>query len=227
MVLLVALGTGGYMAGASSTFTLKHVQIEGNKHLSDADLLALMRIPDDENLLMLSSERMYERLHSSPWIKSVSIRKILPDTLVVRVDESQPQALISKPNGYVVVDSQGIELERIHGRSERFLPVIRASDLEQTEEFGAALRLASVINDAGISKSASSVEIVGLDGDVKDLSVKIDGLEVKVGEGSYDKKLTRLYELMEEIRKRPFDVEYIDLRFANRVIVKPVAEVVQ
>ena len=55
----------------------------------------------------------------------------------------------------------------------------------------------------------------------------IDGMEIKVGEGSYEQKLARLFELIDEIRSRPIEVDYIDLRFANRVIVKPVAEVIQ
>ena len=227
LVVMAVLGTGVYMFAASDLFAIKEVRIQGNRHLSDAELRTLMRVEAGQNLLLVSSERLYDRLHSSPWIRSVSLRKELPGTLLVRVEESKPQALLRKPNGYVVVDIQGIELERIHGRPERFLPVIKAHDIEDTEEFAEALRLAEVINDAGIAKRARSVEIVGLDGDVKDLAVRIDGMEIKVGQGSYDKKLRRLNELLDEIKRRPMDVEYIDLRFANRVIVKPVAEVVQ
>ncbi len=228
VMFLVGLASGGlYMFAASDVFELRQVEIHGNKHLSDAELMALMKVTGKENLLLISTERLYDRLHSSAWIRRVSIRKELPHTLVVRVEESQPQALLKSRNGFLIVDDEGIELDRIPGRQERFLPVIEAYDTRDTKEFREALRLATVINDAGIAKRARSVEIVGLDGDAKDLAVRIDGLEIKVGEGSYEQKLARLFDLIEEIRRRPMQVDYIDLRFANRVIVKPVAEVIQ
>ena len=228
MLAVIAIAGGGlYMVAASDLFELRQVDIHGNKHFSDAELMALMRVTGKENLLMLSTERLYDRLHSSPWIRRVSMRKELPHTLVVRVIESEPQALIKSRGGYVMVDDEGIELERIHGRQERFLPIIEAHDTRGTREFHEALRLAKVINDAGIAKRAQSVDIVGLDGDTKDLAVRIDGMEIKVGEGSYEQKLARLFDLIDEIKRRPIKIDYIDLRFANRVIVKPVAEVIQ
>jgi cell division protein FtsQ len=227
LALLTAALAGLYMFAASDVFAIKRVEIRGNQHLPDSELMALMRVGRDDNLLMISGERVYDRLHSSPWIKRVSVRKELPGTLVVKVEETEPQALVRKRNAFVIVDNEGVELERIHGRPERFLPLISSFDTRETKEFREALRLASVINDAGIAKRAKSVEILGLDGDVKDLAVRIDGMEIKVGEGSYDKKLARLFELIEEIKNRPIKVDYIDLRFANRVIVKPVAEVIQ
>ena len=227
-MLVVALAGGGlYMFAASDVFELRQVVIHGNQHLSDAELMALMRVTGKENLMLLSTERLYDRLHSSAWIRRVSMRKELPHTLVVKVVESKPQALLKNRNGYVIVDDEGIELERILGRQERFLPVIETYDATDTKEFREALRLATVINDVGIAKRARSVNIVGLDGDTKDLAVKIDGMEIKVGEGSYEQKLARLFDLIDEIRSRPIEVDYIDLRFANRVIVKPVAEAIQ
>ncbi len=199
-------------------------------HLSDSELMALMRVTGKENLMMLSTERLYDRLHSSAWIRRVSIRKELPHTLFVRVLESEPTALLKSRGGYVMVDDKGIELERIHGSQERFLPMIEVydtGDARDTKEFREALRLAKVINDAGIAKRAQSVNIVGLDGDTKDLAVRIDGMEIKVGMGSYEQKLSRLFDLIEEIKSRPIEIDYIDLRFANRVIVQSVAEVIQ
>jgi cell division protein FtsQ len=230
MLVLLAFaltGTGLYFFGKSDLFELKRVEISGNKHLSDTDLMDLMRLTGEENLVMLSTERLYDRLHSSAWIKSVSMRKEFPNTLVVRLRESEPQAILRKKGGFVIVDEDGIELERLTGRLERFLPVIDANEAEDTREFREALKLASVINNIGIAKRARRVDIVGIEGDTKDLAVRIDGMEIKVGEGSYEEKLAKLSDLIEEIRSRPIDVEYIDLRFANRVIVKPVAEVVQ
>jgi cell division septal protein FtsQ len=48
-----------------------------------------------------------------------------------------------------------------------------------------------------------------------------------VGEGEYEDKLARLADIEKEIKDRNISVDYIDLRFANRVLVSPVTEVIR
>ncbi|MFC1769847.1 cell division protein FtsQ/DivIB [Nitrospirota bacterium] len=226
-IVLGLVGTAGYFLINSGGFTLREVVINGNRNLTESQLMILMRIHGGENLVLLPIERIYERLHTSPWIREVSLRKELPARLIVRIRESEPEALLMTREGMVIVDGEGIELEKIKEEAEHFLPVIYYSGSPGSVELKEALMLATVINDAGITKQAGRVEILGLDRGIKDMIVRIDGMQVKVGKGSYKQKLNRLYELISDIRGRDIDVDYIDLRFANRVVVKPVAEVLQ
>ena len=71
----------------SGIFTLKKVLIYGNRHLGYADVVELMELRRDENLLTLRMEEVYESLHSSPWVRSVTMRKELPDTLVLKLED--------------------------------------------------------------------------------------------------------------------------------------------
>lgn len=226
-VLMAMVGTSGYFIINSGGFTLREVVINGNRNLSENQMMTLMRIRGGENLVLLPIERIYDRLHTSPWIREASLRKELPGRLIVRIRESEPEALLMTQEGMVIVDGEGIELEKIEEAAEHFLPVIYYSGESGSKELKEALMLATVINDAGITKLAQRVEIMGLDKGIKDMVVRIDGMQVKVGMGSYKQKLTRLYELISDIRGRDINVDYIDLRFANRVVVKPVAEVLQ
>jgi len=50
---------------------------------------------------------------------------------------------------------------------------------------------------------------------------------IRMGQGDYERKLSRLLALEDEIKKRQIAVDYVDLRFANRVVVKPISEVVR
>jgi len=54
-----------------------------------------------------------------------------------------------------------------------------------------------------------------------------DGVVVKIGSGEYEEKLARLADIEQEIKQRNISVDYIDLRFANRVLVSPVNQVVK
>lgn len=55
----------------------------------------------------------------------------------------------------------------------------------------------------------------------EDISIRINGVPVYVGFGDFDRKLTSYISLKDEIVKRNIPVDYIDLRFSHRLIVKP------
>lgn len=211
----------------SGFFSLKKILIYGNRHLGYVEVVELMKIKGGENLLTLDLEIVYENLHSSAWVRSVSLRKELPDTLVVRLEESTPVALLQSADGLFVVDSEGLLLERVSEAPVYFLPVIVHGGADGSPEFMEAIRLASAINDISEAREVDLVEIAGLEGGAMNMVIRLDGVEIKVGEGSYREKLVKYFELSREIGKRNINVDYIDLRFANRVVVKPLEEAIQ
>jgi hypothetical protein len=54
-----------------------------------------------------------------------------------------------------------------------------------------------------------------------ELAMIVDGTHVKIGEGGYEEKLERLIRLEEDIKNMVLPVDYIDLRFKHKAIVKP------
>lgn len=230
LVAFLVIGTAAvffYMFVNSGLFTLKKVLIYGNRHLGYVEVIELMKIKGGENLLTLDLEEIYENLHSSAWVRSVSMRKELPDTLVVRIEESKPVALLQSADGLFVVDSEGLLLERVSEAPVYFLPVIVHGGADGSPEFMEAVKLASAISYISEAREVELVEIAGLEGGPKNIVVSLDGVDIKVGEGSYREKLVRYFELSREIGKRNINVDYIDLRFANRVVVKPLEEAIQ
>jgi len=228
--MLLAMGViavSCYAFVNSGLFTLRKVLIYGNRHLGYVSVVELAGLKGGENLLTLDLERVYERLHSSAWIRSVSMRKELPETLVIRIEESKPVALLQSGEGLFVVDSEGLLLERVSEAPVYFLPVIVHGAADGSVEFNEAVKLASAINDIKDAREIQLVEIAGLEDGARNMVVRLDGIDIKVGEGNYREKLVRYFELSREIDRRNIDVDYIDLRFANRVVVKPVEEAIQ
>lgn len=216
-----------YQAVNSGAFTLSRVVIEGNRHLGKAELMELMELRGTENLATLDLEGVYENLHASPWIKEASLRKELPGTLHIRLMETRPLAMLRASDGMYIVDASGIVLDRIVGQPASFLPVIVYARPDGSTEFNAALELAEAIRESGLMSERESVEIVGLDKGINNIELVVDGMKVKFGDGQYREKLDKFYDLAEEIGRRVEGVEYIDLRFANRVVVKSAQEAVQ
>jgi cell division protein FtsQ len=226
--LLLGLFTGGVYAFAqSSFFDLRAITFFGNKHLSEDELKALMGIEEGEKIWRVSLRELAESLSYSPWIKDLSLRKEYPRSLHVRIVEAVPVALLKKGRSMYLIDDEGMELEGLEGESVPFLPIIVGDPAVNSRAFSEAVSLAEVIRDFGLSAKKGRVEIKGMERGVNYLEVYIDKLLVKVGQGEYDEKLSRLFDLTEEIRRRDINVEYVDLRFEDRVVVRPAKEVTQ
>lgn len=208
-----------------AVFRVGHVAFSGNSHLTDEELKALAGFRGDENLVTFSSARLFEQLMQSPWIRSVSVRKELPRSLLVQIRETEPFALMDVKGRLFIVDEKGKMLEELKHGSIPFLPVISGVPFGKKENVAEALQLVKVIRGRGLLSEKEHIEIIAQR--PQDMTVNLDGLVVKVGTGEYEDKLQRLAELEEEIRKRGIHVDYIDLRFENKAVVRPVNEVVR
>jgi cell division protein FtsQ len=208
-----------------SSFLIRNVVFYGNKHLTDDELKALAGIQGKESLVTTSGEKVSLMLLKSPWVKSVSVRKELPDTLAVLIEEVTPFALLDMHGRLFIINDRGNLLEELKNDPVPFLPVIKANPYNRDDGFPEALSLAKSMNDLGFSSERNQIEIIV--SKPQELTAVIDGTVVKVGSGEYRKKLERLLELEGEIKRKDIPVDFIDLRFENRVVVKPVKEVIR
>lgn len=223
-LVLSAVAGGAFYLVRGDLFPIREVSFVGNKHLTGEELLDIMDLKEGSGMLVLSLKDLHERLTDSPWVREAGLRKEFPGRLVVLLEEAVPLALLKAGDDVYLIDEGGEKLERVQSRSVRFLPVI-SIDPKEGEIYGEALSLARTLRVKGLTEG--KVEIKRLDGGPEALAVIIDGLLVKIGQGEYEEKLKRLFELEREIKRREIDVDYVDLRFANRVVVKPIQEVVK
>ena len=223
---VIALAAFIYFISISigQTFHVERFVFTGNEHLSDEELKNLAGFTGNENLLTISNNKIFEKMIGSPWIRSVSIRKELPDSLHILIKEAEPFALFDLKGRLFIVDEKGKMLEELKDTSVPFLPVITGTPFGKKEVFSEALNLVRAIKDKGLLFEKEHIEIIAYK--PQEMSVNLDGVVVKVGAGDYEDKLDRLIELEGEIKKRNIHVDYIDLRFANKAVVKPVNEVI-
>jgi len=227
LLLVSALVIGVYAAfiKIKSAFPVRRVIFIGNKHLTSDELRALSGVRRNANLITLSGKKVSKKLLESPWIRSVSVRKEFPDTLSVTVSEVVPFALLDVNGHLFIINEKGELLEELKGNIIPFLPIITGDPSREGEGLSEALTLAKTMNDMGLSSERDQIEIVL--SKPQELTSVIDGMVVKVGVGDYKEKLQRLLELEEDIQRRQITVDYIDVRFANRVVVKPIKEVIR
>ncbi|GAB4407897.1 MAG: FtsQ-type POTRA domain-containing protein [Thermodesulfovibrionales bacterium] len=232
IALLFVLVTGvvasiKFYSSGFKIFPVKEIVFQGNKHLSEGELKSMAGVNSGDDLLMLSAKRVAERLLKSPWIRAVSIRKDFPDRTLIHIHEALPFAILEMKGQAFLIDDRGAMLERMKGDPVPFLPVIYADPFKNRDNFMEAISLARVVKEKKIAAERSRVEIVANGKRPEDITMIVDGVVIKVGYGEYEQKLRRLFELEDEITRRAITVDYIDLRYANRVVVKPISEVIK
>jgi cell division protein FtsQ len=213
-----------YRASAR-VFPVTEVVFYGNTHLSDGELRAMTGISKHTGLLAVSSKLISVRLLQSPWIKNVCIRKDFPHRVIIKIHETSPFAILETKGRTFLIDEKGKMLEEMKDVVP-FLPVITADPSKNRDSFIEALILARVLRERNIATERNRVEIVA-DKGPESISMVLDNVVIKMGQGDYEQKLHRLFALEDEIKKRSITVDYVDLRFANRVVIKPLSEVVR
>lgn len=208
---------------SARAFPVKNILVSGNYHLEESEIKDAVNIRDGESLFRLSLEELEARLKQKAWIKKVFLRKQFPDTIMISVEEAVPKALLSLSGRMFLVDASGNVLEEIEDKSTLFLPVIAGIN-PQKDRGGIleALKLINALAEKNILSRKESIEIM-----LKPygLVVNMDGEYVKVGYGRYAEKFGRWKALESEIRKKNIAIDYVDLRFENEVIVKPLKKV--
>lgn len=208
---------------SNNIFPIKEIIITGNNNLEEDEIKDVIDTGNDKGMLRISLKDIDKKLKTLPWIKKVSLRKQFPDTLMVKIEETVPKAILNFKGGLFLLDGEGNILEEIKGEKTPFLPVITNIDYKNNKaDIMEALKLIEALSQTAILLSKESIEITLAP---YGISMNMDGEIFKVGYGKYAEKLQRWKDLEAEVKKRGVTIEYVDLRFVGRVIVKPIKTV--
>lgn len=98
-------------------FTLAEVRINGNKNgfwtNKKEQICSMLQLrPDLTNLFSLNLGALKAKLTREPAIESVTVSRILPDTLTIDIVERIPIALINSPRSHYVTDADCILMQK-------------------------------------------------------------------------------------------------------------------
>ncbi|GAB4536424.1 MAG: hypothetical protein Fur0020_04400 [Thermodesulfovibrionia bacterium] len=199
---------------------IREIEVSGNQHLDKTDLLRGSGLHEGISLLTLSLNDAERWLKDNPWIREVSLRKQFPDTLVIRVKETTPRALLNHRGSLFLIDDRGSIIQEITDKTYRFLPVINIDPKTNRRELMESLRLVQALEEGDLLSKAESIDI-GLES--YGLFMRIDGKLLKIGYDNYSEKLKKWATIHEELKRADLKMEYVDLRFKD-VIIKPIAK---
>lgn len=110
---LVLLGVVvGTVALRSALFEVRRVEVRGNGRLAPAEVRGLAADARGRNLWLLALDDVARSVETHPWIARAEVRRDLPSTLVVEIEERIPVAWVADPDGGAAVAADGVVVQR-------------------------------------------------------------------------------------------------------------------
>ncbi|MCG8418115.1 MAG: FtsQ-type POTRA domain-containing protein [Proteobacteria bacterium] len=111
-VVLVAGSCLGYrLLTTSPRFSVRSIEVLGNRVLSDEQVRALAQVAPGDNIFRIELGDVIQALERTPWIARAEVSRALPATLVVEIEEHQPRALVEL-GGLYLADASGQVFKR-------------------------------------------------------------------------------------------------------------------
>lgn len=208
---------------------VNRIAIRGNVRLSSGEVQALTHGLRGSSILLADLGLYRSKLLETPWIADVALRRVLPGTIEVFISERRPVGLCRLGDDLFLVDREGTLIDQFGPQYAEFdLPIIdglvRTPDRAQPTIDPARAELAArVIESVGanraLAKRISQIDVR----DVRNAVVLLDSdpALLHVGEDRFLQRLQSYLDIAPALRERVPEIDYVDLRFEERVYVRP------
>jgi len=224
LAIVIAIAVGALLAYRHTQedvrFAVKTIEITGATHTPRTAIDAITRQYVGANLFRIDIARLQADLRRVGWVTRIEAERKIPDTLRIRIFERTPVALVATDGHIAYVDETGVafsELSPTVGDGD--LPLITNAAGSELARSVALLRELRE-RDPQIYSRISEVKPVAPSGFA--LFDRELGAFVYADEGDLSAKWRDLYAVARAEHLGMHDIEYADLRFAGRIVVKPV-----
>ncbi|KQY64812.1 cell division protein FtsQ [Nocardioides sp. Root151] len=126
-VLALALVVGVWLVYFSSVLAVKGVDVEGNKLLTEEQVLAAADVRSGEPLARADMGAIKDRLEDLPAVASADVSREWPDRILVRVTERVAVAVVERGGTYRGIDATGFAF-RSYPKMPGNLPRLKVDD---------------------------------------------------------------------------------------------------
>jgi len=229
-ILLAVLAGGGYALVAaavrSPALAIERIAVRGGARVSPDEVQVLLEGLRGTNLLTVDLEGWRQRLLLSPWVADADIRRVFPDSVLVELSERQPAALGRVDGALYLIDRTGAVIGEFGpDHADLDLPIIdglmawRGGVPVVDERRGRLVGrlLTALLGSPEMERLLSQVDVT----DAEDVIavLKGDTVQVRIGRERFVERLQSYVELAPHLREGVPDIDYVDLRYDNRVFV--------
>lgn len=200
-------------AGALVDLRVGEIALRGREHTSLTDIQEAVGIEPGDPILSIDLDAVRRRVEAIGWVKSAAVWRQLPDTVFIEIEERMPYARWQIDHRVRLIDRDG-----------------RVLDEEDSRDFAHLLRL---VGPGAADKAGDLVQMLDADPQLgrrvanavrvreRRWDIEFDnGLLVKLPEENPEVAWGRLLDLERRYGLLRRDLEAIDLRLEDRLIVK-------
>ena len=206
-------------------FVVQRTEIVSRQESVAQDIQTLLDASQLGNLLLLDIESLRDRIKAHRWVKEARVRKLFPSTLKIEITEREPAAILKSGDRFLLIDRDGVWLERLATMEDANLPLLLDS-ASFNENYPDKLTLAWKCLDSLTPEQRSEVEALDLS-ERQCVSLTLLGQATRfiLGDDRFSERLAFIRSYKDIMEAQNGALEYIDLRFDDRIIFKPVPAV--
>ncbi len=245
LVQAVRIGGGLLLVGAMSLvlifgydvltqcdyFKGRRIVVQGAHRLKRAEILRQAGVRPGMNILAVNLPLVRKRLLAHPWVAEAQARRELPDTLVLRIREQQPMAVVDLGRPFLI-NRDGQIFKALEKKDPHDLPRITGlgfgdfsvEGLPTTRPFQAVMAVLRLGNAPGSVLPNADIRRIAVDRDCGLTLLVDDGRrEIRLGFENYQRKYRRLAVILGFLEKNAAvsDYAWVDIQNINRVVVSP------
>jgi cell division protein FtsQ len=230
---LVVIGYALYRATSvvanARVLRIDQIIVGGNDRLSKSEVLRVLNGLRGESLVWTDLDEWRRRLMASPWVRDAALRRSLPSTVEVVIAEREPVGIGRLNGDMFLIDERGVVIDQYGPQyADLDLPIVDglapsapgASTMTDAVRADLAARLIAAIRaKPDLARKLSQIDV----SDVHNASVILSGdsAVIFVGDDQFVRRLQSYIELAPALRERVSNIDTVDLRFDNRIFVRP------
>jgi cell division protein FtsQ len=217
---------------AAEVLTITRITVSGNQRTSRGEVLALLDDLRGENMLAVDLDAGRRKLLESPWVADAAMRRVFPGTVAVVISELTPLGIGRIADGLFLVDQRGTIIDEFGPNyAELDLPIINGlaaaspdggSFVDEGRAGLAGRLLADLQARPDLAQLVSQVDVSDIRNAV--VILKGDPALVRVGDSQFVERLQTYVDLAPALRERVPQIDAVDLRFDERIYVRPARE---
>lgn len=191
LVLVIFIAICIYLL-TSATYNIKSIEIEGNKVLTDEEVINLSNIKTGQNIFTTLEVVTKVKMKENGYIEDVKIKKKYPDKIKIQVKERQKAYQVLTETGcYIYIDEQGyildysldkLDLKVITGMSisESQVKEIKRLEKKDLDKMERILHIREQAQKIGIEQDVEQIDV----NDEYIIHLKDDKIIINIGDAT-------------------------------------------
>ena len=220
----IAIKTGYHCLMNADFLKVKKINIRGCSPISKKWVFQKTGVKKDENILTINLVKESGELERNPWIYKAVVKRSLPDTIEIQIQERKPIAVI-KLNDFYLMDRHGdifkkaeqheLNLPLLTGLSKEDL--IKSSD-EASRIINAAISLIDNLKGKkmlnGRDTKIEMDKVFGLT-----VVNATDNTKIFFGHDDYETKLALLSRIVDDLGKKGLSTKFININSVKKAYI--------